>query len=141
MNFNGLHGDLYDEDDIPDISEENEGFSQDRPWFSKNQIRNVDELKPGMTVISYHYSGRCSGQGVCFYRIEDNPYEENDNWRIKVSEIEKGKVIFTNDIFLADYSVVPYNTGFWNHRNCLLKTRSKKTKSIRLPKDLRSYAA
>lgn len=137
MDFGDLYGDLY-EDDIPG---ENGGSSRDRPWFSRNQIRNVvDELEPGMTVISYHYFGRCSGQGVCFYRIEDNPYEENNNWRIKVSEIEKGKVIFTNDIFLADYSVVPYNTGFWNHSNCLLKTRSKKTKSIRLPKDLRSYA-
>ena len=68
MNFDDLYGNLYferNEDDIPDNENEDEnenkddipdipeGFSQDRPWFGKSQIRKAEELKFGMIVMSY----------------------------------------------------------------------------------------
>lgn len=138
MGSNTLHRESRFEDisniygDVRDIPKENNGLSRNRPWFSGNQIRNAEELKPGMIVIYYHGG---SGDAI-YYRIDGEVYGESEDARVKVSEMKNGKVIFTCDIYLVDNSIVLYNNGFWNSANCLLKTRSKKTKLIRLPKDL-----
>ncbi|TSC52393.1 MAG: hypothetical protein CEO40_239 [Parcubacteria group bacterium LiPW_72] len=138
MGFDGLYSDLYferNEDDIPDnednIVEESNDHSQDHPWFSRNQISKIEELKPDMIVISY-----CAVSGdAVYYRIDGEVYyDETNNARVKASKMRNGKVIFTCGLHLADHGIVPYDTGFWNSSNCLLKTRSKKTKFVRLPK-------
>lgn len=88
-----------------------------RPKARAKQIMSIEQIHYGMFV------SRCLGDEWCSspVRVVRAPYadEQDGSLRIILFVLDPDKGFRNQSISLADYGVVPYQSGFWNAKNWL----------------------
>jgi len=86
--------------------------TENRPFHSPFQVRNIDEVKVGETYVKFH-----KGKPQCHILVEG--IDKDGHW-INVIETFDNGYSREDRISLADHGVIPYDNGRFNRFNYLI---------------------